>query len=240
MPRTPPSPFSKSKKRSAPLEGDWPAPADLEERLGDKDEALRIHRALHRLPDPYREVFWLRTFGELSFAQIAGLFEKTESWGQSDLSSGQNETKGGIGMNISCKVIQDLLPLYHDNVASPETNALVEEHLQTCPDCLEEYHKLQEASTLAAAIPSSKRDTKIMEGFKQVRRGLRKKWVKIAALAVAATLVVTMGLAFFANTYRIVPQAEEILQGVSVEDGLLTVHLETPFLLSPMTLFTPL
>ena len=70
----------KKQKRSAPLEGDWPAPADLEERLGDKDEALRIHRALHHLPDPYREVFWLRTFGELSFAQIAGLFEKTESW----------------------------------------------------------------------------------------------------------------------------------------------------------------
>lgn len=50
----------KKQKRSAPLEGDWPAPADLEE--------------------PYREVFWLRAFGELSFAQIGGLFEKTESW----------------------------------------------------------------------------------------------------------------------------------------------------------------
>ena len=25
-------------------------------------------------------MFWLRTFGELSFAQIGGLFEKTESW----------------------------------------------------------------------------------------------------------------------------------------------------------------
>ena len=68
---------------------------------------------------------------------------------------------------------------------------------------------------------------------------LRKKWVKIAALAVAATLVVTIGLAFFANTYRIVSPAEEILQGVSVEDGLLTVNLETPFLLSPMTTFVP-
>ena len=42
--------------------------------------ALKIHQVLHRLEDPYREVFWLRTFGELSFAQIAGLFEKTESW----------------------------------------------------------------------------------------------------------------------------------------------------------------
>ena len=26
-------------------------------------------------------------------------------------------------MNISCKVIQDLLPLYHDNVCSPESSA---------------------------------------------------------------------------------------------------------------------
>ena len=78
-----------------------------------------------------------------------------------------------------------------------------------------------------------------MEGLNQVKRVLRKKWVKIAALAVAATLVVTIGLAFFANTYRIVSPAEEILQGVSVEDGLLTVNLETPFLLSPMTTFVP-
>lgn len=70
----------KKRKRSAPLEGDWPDPADLEQRLGDKEDALKIHRVLHRLAEPYREVFWLRTFGELSFAQIAGLFEKTESW----------------------------------------------------------------------------------------------------------------------------------------------------------------
>ena len=41
---------------------------------------LRIHCALHALPDPYREVFWLRAYGELSFADIAVLFNKTESW----------------------------------------------------------------------------------------------------------------------------------------------------------------
>lgn len=61
-PRTPTSP-SQKQKRSAPLEGDWPDPADLEQRLGDKEDALKIHRVLHRLAEPYREVFWLRTFG---------------------------------------------------------------------------------------------------------------------------------------------------------------------------------
>ncbi len=39
-----------------------------------------IHRVLHRLEEPYKEVFWLRTFGELPFSQIASLFEKAESW----------------------------------------------------------------------------------------------------------------------------------------------------------------
>jgi RNA polymerase sigma-70 factor (ECF subfamily) len=38
------------------------------------------HRYLHNLEEPYREVFTLRTFCDLSHAQIAELFGKTESW----------------------------------------------------------------------------------------------------------------------------------------------------------------
>jgi RNA polymerase sigma-70 factor (ECF subfamily) len=52
----------------------------IEEMLLDKEAALRIHRALHCLEEPYKEVFTLRIFGELSFSQISELFEKTESW----------------------------------------------------------------------------------------------------------------------------------------------------------------
>lgn len=53
---------------------------DIEQRFADSDTALAIHRILHRLREPYKEVFSLRTFSELSFAQIAALFDKTESW----------------------------------------------------------------------------------------------------------------------------------------------------------------
>ena len=44
-------------------------------------------------------------------------------------------------MKVTCKVIQDLLPLYHDGVASPDTAALVEEHLKDCEACQEVFHK---------------------------------------------------------------------------------------------------
>lgn len=44
------------------------------------EDAMRIHRHLHGLEEPYREVFMLRVFGELKYAQIAALFGKTEGW----------------------------------------------------------------------------------------------------------------------------------------------------------------
>lgn len=46
----------------------------------DKEQAIRIHKVLHDLSEPYKEVFTLRVFGELKFAQIAEIFGKTESW----------------------------------------------------------------------------------------------------------------------------------------------------------------
>lgn len=36
---------------------------------------------------------------------------------------------------MNCGIIQDLLPLYHDGVCSPESRTEVEEHLKTCPAC---------------------------------------------------------------------------------------------------------
>ncbi len=63
-----------------PPEDGLPAPEDLAAKLEDKELAFRVHQLLHELPEPYREVFWLRVFGELDFRQIGELFQKTESW----------------------------------------------------------------------------------------------------------------------------------------------------------------
>ena len=75
--------FSYRRKNSAqgdelPLE--LPSDEDIEQRFADREIALAIHAALHHLHEPYKEVFSLRTFAELPFAQIAVLFGKSESW----------------------------------------------------------------------------------------------------------------------------------------------------------------
>ena len=54
--------------------------ANIEKSLADSESALRIHRILHELEEPYKEVFQLRVFGELSFRQIGSIFGKTETW----------------------------------------------------------------------------------------------------------------------------------------------------------------
>ena len=53
---------------------------DTAQSIEDADTAFRIHIILHSLDEPYKEVFQLRVFGELSFSQIAAIFGKTEAW----------------------------------------------------------------------------------------------------------------------------------------------------------------
>lgn len=52
----------------------------IDQKIYDKETAFQIHKLLHTLEEPYKEVFWRRTFGELSFKEIGILFDKTESW----------------------------------------------------------------------------------------------------------------------------------------------------------------
>jgi len=53
---------------------------NIERALADEEAAFRIHQVLHHLEDPYKEVFSLRIFGELSFKKISLIFGKTENW----------------------------------------------------------------------------------------------------------------------------------------------------------------
>lgn len=65
-------------------QGEMPEDVDsgisIEQCVEDRDLSLHIHRKLHALDEPYREVFTLRVFGQLPFKDIADLFSRTENW----------------------------------------------------------------------------------------------------------------------------------------------------------------
>ena len=50
------------------------------DKLTDKESALSIHRLLHCLDEPYKEIFSLRVFAELSFREIGDIFGNSENW----------------------------------------------------------------------------------------------------------------------------------------------------------------
>ena len=56
------------------------ASPDIAELLLERDRRFFAHQLLHNLPDPFHEVFILRTFGDLSHREIGELFGKSESW----------------------------------------------------------------------------------------------------------------------------------------------------------------
>ena len=69
-----------SRFADAPLEEQPDTKKSFEKSLVDAETKVQIHRILHELEEPYKEVFQLRVFGELSFKEIASIFGKTETW----------------------------------------------------------------------------------------------------------------------------------------------------------------
>lgn len=68
----------------------------IDQKIYDKETAFQIHKLLHVLEEPYKEVFWMRTFGELSFKDIGVLFGKTESWARVTYHRAKMKIKEGI------------------------------------------------------------------------------------------------------------------------------------------------
>ena len=68
------------KKKESVMEDTVVTDVSLSERLVDKETAFFIHQYLHNMNEPYKEVFYLRVFGELPFKKIGLLFGKSDDW----------------------------------------------------------------------------------------------------------------------------------------------------------------
>ena len=53
---------------------------NIEEAFLRKEDNERAYSCLHEMQEPYKEVFRMRSFGELSFKNIGEMFEKSETW----------------------------------------------------------------------------------------------------------------------------------------------------------------
>lgn len=97
-------------------------------------------------------------------------------------------------MKMSCNIIEDLLPLYVDDMVSEDSRKLVEEHLKECPACRkmqEEMVKENRLSAVGNRSNSAKTSKTEAEPLKKIRRRIRKK--RIASVVLAVVLVMAAG-----------------------------------------------
>ena len=67
-------------KRKVVLDEKMVSEVNLQEQFILSQNVLSLHKILHSLEEPYKEVFTLKMFSELSYQQISEIFGKSESW----------------------------------------------------------------------------------------------------------------------------------------------------------------
>lgn len=119
-------------------------------------------------------------------------------------------------MNISCEVIRDLLPLYAEEMLSPESATLVETHLAECPSCTQMLEEMKQPPVSVPEVTSGS------------LRNFRKRVIQwlvagvMAALFFAVTLVVWgCGALLRQNLLPV----EDAVVSVTEEDGAVYVEL---------------
>ena len=117
---------------------------------------------------------------------------------------------------ISCNVIKDLMPLYVDEVASGETRRLVEEHLADCEKCREVLQRMAGE----VAIPVSREAEQEEIAFlTKVKNAIRKKNVRTAIVAAAASAAVIIGVwCLMCLPTKVIPYEEGLID-ITEKDG---------------------
>lgn len=122
-------------------------------------------------------------------------------------------------MKYPCGLIQDLLPLYVENMTSEESRAAVEEHLQECSSCQQMLGSLrkQESVVRPEMIP-----------LKKVKKGIfLRKWKTVAA-AVCVVLAAALSVISYLMTAHYLPYTEDLFTVIRLEDGSVRIQINEP------------
>ncbi|MER1998601.1 MAG: zf-HC2 domain-containing protein [Lysinibacillus sp.] len=118
---------------------------------------------------------------------------------------------------IKCSVIQDLLPLYVDEVVSDDTKTLVNEHLRTCEDCKKEHEQMKET----LYVPIENKATLFSELNK---RWNRKKWLLILGSVFVTSLLGFAVFSFIFHYSKPIPYTSDLFEMEETTDGMLVLN----------------
>ncbi len=128
-------------------------------------------------------------------------------------------------MKLSCKIVEDLLPLYQDAVCSEESRSLVEEHIKECDNCKYLLSKMGDESTSTPpAIDDSAPIKSISDKWTKSKKTSFLKGSVIAVMICAVILGGYYGL----TRWKCIPVSADVLEVSEVSqlsDGRIIYHL---------------
>lgn len=90
--------YRRRHQRQVPLDAAaLPDEAFFEEAVADRDTAVYLHKLLRTLEEPYKEVFILKVFAELSYREIAAVTEQSETWARVTYYRAKNKLRERMG-----------------------------------------------------------------------------------------------------------------------------------------------
>lgn len=95
-------------------------------------------------------------------------------------------------MKISCEIIKDLLPLYHDGVCSNDSRMMVEEHLAYCDNCKAELQVMDNE----LSITNTKKNLNEAETVKKLSRRWKKGMKRSVLKGIVITIIVIAVIVF--------------------------------------------
>lgn len=91
-------------------------------------------------------------------------------------------------MKIKCEIIQDLLPLYYDNVCSEDSRILIDEHLKECNDC-SDYLKILDYKESEEKMNINIEEAKV-NSLKHLKKQLFRKNLKVSIISIIIVLII--------------------------------------------------
>lgn len=113
-------------------------------------------------------------------------------------------------MNVTCHVVEDLMPLYAEQLASQDSCVLVEEHLKRCPSCRARLEVISQP----APLPLDRDTTPL----KKLRSKLHKRQVLTVLISVLCAFALVASVLSFAFSPDYIPFQENLIE-VEEQDG---------------------
>ncbi|MFZ7121833.1 MAG: zf-HC2 domain-containing protein [Eubacteriaceae bacterium] len=119
-------------------------------------------------------------------------------------------------MKLSCDIIKDLLPLYHDDVCSVESHIIIEEHLRECEECKTFLQNID--NDYFVKEDNRKEDQIRYKSLKRLKKKLLGKNILISVISILCTFTVILGGYYLTFRYQLPIDYVDRLVNITIAD----------------------